>query len=259
MNDFPKISCLTVTLDRLVQLKMAIRCFCDQTYPNKELVIVTDGTNWFKRAINDYLKYLNRTDIRFVPIKSNGYNLGQLRNISIMEATGDIICQWDDDDLYHPNRLQIQYMQMLADNADASFFTDQLQYWWEDRILNWVDWTKDTQTGPWQLIPGSMMMYKNLNYTYPEKGIYARTGEDSALLDALYPHLEVSRLSNSGYLYVYTYHGRNTFSREHHGRISKLYGRDLRLLEEFNHQFWRHLDYYPIAKPIRYNILSPVQ
>ncbi|WP_262885618.1 glycosyltransferase family 2 protein [Flagellimonas ochracea] len=238
---------------------MAIKCYMDQTYPNKELVIVTDGTDWFKRAVADYIKHLERDDIRLISLEQKDYKLGQLRNISISEAQGDIICQWDDDDLYHPKRLQVQFEQMAADKADASFFTDQLQYWWEDRVLNWVDWTKDSHMGPWQLIPGTVMMYKNTDFSYPEDGIYARIGEDSALLDSMVQHLKISRLSKYGYLYMYTYHGRNTFSREHHGRISKLYGRNLGLLEQFDDSIWKHLTYYPIARPVRFNILSHIQ
>ncbi len=63
-NALPKISCLTVTYGRLALLKQSIRSFCDQTYPNKELWIVTDGEARYQRAIEDHVRCLGRDDIK---------------------------------------------------------------------------------------------------------------------------------------------------------------------------------------------------
>ena len=45
------ISCLMVTFDRLALAKLAIRSYAQQTYPNRELVIVTDGEETFRSAL----------------------------------------------------------------------------------------------------------------------------------------------------------------------------------------------------------------
>ena len=64
------------------------------------------------------------------------------------------------------------------------------------------------------------MMRRDSRFRYPEKGPYARQGEDSVLLEALFRSTSLTPLTGAGYLYLYQYHGRNTFSREHHYRLS---------------------------------------
>ena len=103
------ISCLTITLNRLVLLKEAVRCYCRQTYPNRELIIVTDGTPQYRQAIDDYIGWLGRADIYPVYMAESGQPLGVLRNIALDVAKGTIVCQWDDDDLNHPERLERQF------------------------------------------------------------------------------------------------------------------------------------------------------
>jgi hypothetical protein len=48
------ISCLMVTLDRLALARLAIRSYAEQTYPGRELVIVTNGTESYRSALADY-------------------------------------------------------------------------------------------------------------------------------------------------------------------------------------------------------------
>jgi hypothetical protein len=49
----------------------------------------------------------------------------------------------------------------------------------------------------------------------------ARQGEDSVFLEAVNAAMPIAPLSGKGYLYLYQYHGRNVFSREHHYRLSR--------------------------------------
>ncbi|HTI60214.1 glycosyltransferase family A protein [Mucilaginibacter sp.] len=220
-DDLPKISCLTVTANRLILLKQAVACFMAQTYPNKELVVVTDGTAYYKRCLADYVHSLRRSDIKFVFLDEADHPLGKLRNISIENASGDVICQWDDDDLYHSDRLQIQYDHMKKENAGACFLGDQLHYFAQRGEIFWVDWiASNTIHERDQLFPGSMMAYKDDRFRYPEDGHYARTGEDTDYLYQLYQHIKVTRLRHRGYIYVYRYHGQNAFNLAHHDLIA---------------------------------------
>ena len=181
----PKLSCLTVTVGRLTLLKRAVRCYCDQTYRNRELVIVTDADGRRRQAIEEYLSSLERPDIRFIPVEGVR-SLGALRNIALESAGGEIVCQWDDDDLYHPQRLEKQAAPLIAQGEGACLLTDQLHFFEAERALFWVDWTAGGRVQAiWQLIPGSLMMYKQ-RFRYPETGSEAKRGEDSALLEALY-------------------------------------------------------------------------
>jgi len=244
-----KLSCLTVTtIGRLSRLKRAIRCYCDQTYPNREMVIVTDAGARHREAIEEHLHLLDRSDIRFVPVDGGGRSLGELRNIALQTAEGEIVCQWDDDDLYHPLRLEKQAAPLIARGEGACLLTDQLHFFEADRALFWVDWTAGGRVqGIWQLIPGSLMMYRQ-EFRYPENGPEAKRGEDSALLKALYPNIPIIRLGGLGHLYVYTYHGLNTYPFEHHNdQLSRTAPRDF--LVERKPDLLRAIDYYPLPRP----------
>lgn len=219
-TDLPKISCLTVTADRLVLLKEAVRCFRDQTYPNKELVIVTDGRERTRDAIHRYLRALGDPAIRMIALDGERRTLGALRNIAVEAASGDVICQWDDDDLYHPDRLRVQLDFMVRGEGRACLMTDYLQFFREEREMFWVDWTNRTDNPRHHLLPGTLLMFKDPRFRYPEAGADAERGEDDALIDQMYPVIRIVALSGAGHLYVYTYHGRNTFSRDHHVRLA---------------------------------------
>ena len=214
--ELPKISCLMVTHDRLSLARRAIRCFADQTWPERELVIVTDGDLRYRRALTCYVEHLGLKTVRFVHPGSDRLALGQLRNVALDAAHGDVICQWDDDDCYHPERLAVQFAHMRESNARACFLTDHLHLLEKDRALVWVDWTVGGKSGEGQLLPGTVMAFKDRRFRYPESGPYVSRGEDSVFLHELYRSVPVAPLSGMGHLYLYSYHGRNTFSKEHH-------------------------------------------
>jgi glycosyltransferase involved in cell wall biosynthesis len=245
----PTISCLTVTLDRLVLLKEAIRCFCDQTYPRKELVIVTNGTERYKQAIDRYIQSLNRSDIRCIALAEQDYTLGKLRNIAVAAASGAIVCQWDDDDLYHPERLRIQYEYMEHHHARACLMTDYLHFFHAVREMFWVNWTNRTADKRHHLLPGTLLMYKDERFRYPESGPSAIRGEDDALIDQIYSYVDVADLSSFGYLYIYTYHGKNTFSKDHHARLAIQSSSGLEFIRERRHALVQALDYYRLPMP----------
>ncbi len=245
----PTVSCLMVTLDRLTLAKRSIRSFAAQNYPERELVIVTDGTETFRQSLERYIAALGLERVRFVCPGNERLTLGKLRNISMDAAKGDIICQWDDDDYSHPERLTVQVGHMLRQSAGACFLTDHLHFIDEHRILCWVDWTLDgTFQGTAQLAPGTLLMLRDSRFRYPEDGPFARQGEDSILLESLYSSLNVAHLSGMGHLYLYQYHGANTFSREHHYRLNscRTSNAQLQQNEAKLREATRH---YPIPKP----------
>jgi len=245
----PKISCLTVTLNRLVLLKEAIQCYCRQTYQNRELIIVTDGTPRYQQAINDYLRWLGRDDIRLVPVEKQ--SLGALRNISLDAATGEIVCQWDDDDLNHPQRLERQFEHLTAAKAHACCFTDQLQFFFAERSLYWSDWRNCDAQGVEQLIPGTMMTHRDARFRYPETTQLASAGEDSVLLQQIAKNGSVAPFQDAGFLNIYSYHGKNVFSEIHHRRITFLAGRSLDSLRNRESVLRGALRQYRLPEPYR--------
>jgi glycosyltransferase involved in cell wall biosynthesis len=249
-NTLPSISCLMVTHDRLALAKRAIRCFERQTYSNRELVIVTDGHARYRAALERFVAELGLENVRMVRVDVQGRekSLGELRNVSLAAADGDLVCQWDDDDCYHPDRIRLQVEHMLADHGRACFLTDHLHYLEDDAALVWIDWTLGGKSGRDQLLPGTMVMYRDPRFRYPESGPYARRGEDSMLLSDLYDNVPVVAARSMGHLYLYTYHGRNTFDRQHHYEMSA-FSFSVADLEEKRDVIRAAMRHYPVAKP----------
>ena len=252
-NGRPLISCLTVTLDRLILLKEAIRCYCTQTYPNRELIIVTDGSARYRAAINKYLNWLGRDDIRLICVDGEGLALGALRNISLAAASGSIVCQWDDDDLNHPLRLELQFEHLTAVGAGACCFTDQLQFFYSQRMLFWSDWRNGNERGIEQLIPGTLMAHHDERFRYPETTELARAGEDSVLLEQIAASETIAPFEDSGYLNVYSYHGNNVFDEVHHRRIAVLGSRSVEFLTSQEPNLRKALNQYRLPAPYRFS------
>ena len=250
-NTRPMISCLTVTLNRLVLLKEAIHYYCEQTYPNRELIIVTDGSPRYRQAVDDYLRWLGRSDIRLVYVTETGKTLGALRNISLDAARGDIVCQWDDDDLNHPQRLERQYEQMNAAGADACCFTDQLQFFFQGRSLYWSDWRTAAGNGINHLIPGTLMVHRDTRFRYPETDEFAAAGEDTVLLEQIAMERTVTPFQDAGFLNVYSCHGKNVFPELHHRRIAAQSGRSFEFLRRQESVLRDALRHYRLPEPYR--------
>jgi glycosyltransferase involved in cell wall biosynthesis len=249
LPELPVISCLMITRDRLALAKRAISCFADQTYPNRELVIVSEGDAWYRNALERHVAAVGIERVRFVYAPTDT-PLGALRNMSIDAAAGEILCQWDDDDCSLPDRLMVQAEQLFRDGARACFLTDHLQFLEHDRVLLWIDWTLDgTVTGERQLFPGTVMMFKDARFRYPEEGPYCRRGEDSVLIHNLYRNVPVTKLSGMGHLYLYQFHGRNTFSKEHHYQITACTASN-DVLHTHADKIRHAAKYYAIPKPI---------
>jgi glycosyltransferase involved in cell wall biosynthesis len=96
----------------------AIMCFLNQTYKNKELVIVSDGCLEAKRIYENVFNtepeikffYIDRGNSRLMYTKDEDntmYYRGQARQKGLEMATGDIITYMDSDDIILPSHLSI--------------------------------------------------------------------------------------------------------------------------------------------------------
>jgi len=66
----PKISCVTVTTGRVDHVKNSTRCYLSQTYPNLELVILSQGDDEANASLSAYVDSLGRDDIMFLTAPS---------------------------------------------------------------------------------------------------------------------------------------------------------------------------------------------
>jgi glycosyltransferase involved in cell wall biosynthesis len=244
------ISCQMVTLDRLALAKLAIRSYAEQSYPDRELVIVSDGEESYRSALARYVEELGIAGVRVIYPGAVGLTLGALRNISVEAARGEIICQWDDDDYSHPERLAVQAQYLIDQPAGASFLTDHLQYIEPEGFLSWIDWSMDGQNeGVLQLAPGTVMMHRDARFRYPESGPDARRGEDWVFMESVYAAVAVAALKGAGHLYLYRYHGSNTHSREHHMNVWADRARSNAQLLQDAGKLQEAIRHYPIARP----------
>lgn len=99
MSNLPLVSCLCTTYGRPVLLGEAIKCFADQDYHNKELIVLNDqvGVELVMENYPDNVFIINH------PTRFN--SLGEKRNFLKKLGKGEFFCIWDDDDLYAPYRI----------------------------------------------------------------------------------------------------------------------------------------------------------
>jgi glycosyltransferase involved in cell wall biosynthesis len=209
---------VTVTRGRAKLAVQSIRCYERQTYPNKNMVLLSQGSEEENAQIRYHLQLLGRDDILFVTAPSD-LSLGAMRNTSVELATGEVICQWDDDDLYHPERLATQYNVLRCNSGRiASVYTEFLKYFEEDRQLYWCDWSGEPLLSH-KYLSGTVMFYKKcfgwFEKFYPQTGPQSKVEEDLNVLEKLLASGEMGVVRN-GFQYIYVYHGKNTYDMSHH-------------------------------------------
>ncbi len=117
----PLVSCIMPTADRRGFIPGAIRCFLEQSYDNRELVVVDDGDNRVKDLIPG--------DPRIRYFEAAGRApLGKKRNFCCRMARGEIICHWDDDDWSAPGRIADQVARLRQTNAPVTGYS-RLLFW----------------------------------------------------------------------------------------------------------------------------------
>lgn len=215
------VSCLMVTLPvshRLPYLRRSVTDYCRQTHPRRELVIVLDeeGDAQTRADIIAHVAALGRDDIRIVDLPGR-HTLGALRNRSVEHARGDLVCQWDDDDRYHPERLARQLGAMARERVAALCLEEAFHYCVATRTLHLLNFRMTEQ----QAFPGSLMMRRDLAPRYPESGAASTRGEDSVGLAELRAAGHLRVIAGLPYLYVYVAHGANTWDDGHQRMLTE--------------------------------------
>lgn len=103
----PKVSIIMATYNRAQYIMESIKSIQDQTFEDWECIIVDDGGTDNTEVI---LKLLLDKDKRFKYLKrTSNYQKGLpgSRNYGLDEAKGDFIIFFDDDDIVHPQNLEI--------------------------------------------------------------------------------------------------------------------------------------------------------
>ena len=116
-----RITVITPTYNRHQYLKNAIESVLAQTFTDFELIAVDDNPadSEGRRLTEEVMKTISDPRVKYV---QNEKNLGGAasRNVAIEMAKGEYIAFLDDDDMYLPDRLRVQYEAMKEHGWEVS-------------------------------------------------------------------------------------------------------------------------------------------
>lgn len=203
-----KVSALLVGQNR-PQIWESIDCFARQTHPNRELVIIIDDpAPEFRSRLDARAEELGNAQVHLVDA---GLALGALRNESVSRADGEYLVQWDDDDLFGPERIAWQLGKMIESGSEVSYLREYIHYFIEDDLRIPCLWHNG--------FPGSVMFHRSVEVRYQPE---LKMKEDNFFKVRVRElGIPVTVLDNDPSLFTYRFHGANTFSRDHHDAVSR--------------------------------------
>jgi glycosyltransferase involved in cell wall biosynthesis len=209
------ISCLMVTTAaprRLPYAEAAMTALRRQTHRRHELILVLpSGMEDARRRLVGHAAAIGLQDVRVLDAAPE-LSLGAGRNLGFANAAGEVICQWDDDDFYHPDRLKRQLALLIEGGHAAVYLRDVMQYFPVSQQLFWTNWQATEDGGH----AGTLMVRRATPVRYPEDGANSRLGEDSQVARWLRARGMAGYLASQAHLFVYVSHGFNAWDDGHH-------------------------------------------
>jgi glycosyltransferase involved in cell wall biosynthesis len=194
----PKVSCLLVTTGTRAVLACAMACYAAQTWPNRELVVVTDADG--QAGVARAIAASGAEDVR-VHVVGREMTLGDCRNVATARAAGQIVMQWDDDDLSDPLRISAAVALLRGSDAAAAFL---------ERVVVWQPARRRAAISQRRLWEGSIAVWRDHAPVYPS---LAR-GEDTPAVEQLSTTRAIATYEGA-LLYVYIIHSQNTWDAAH--------------------------------------------
>jgi glycosyltransferase involved in cell wall biosynthesis len=202
-NEVPLVSCIMPTYDRRRFVPQAIKYFLQQDYPNRELIVVDDGTE----PAGDLIP--QDPSIRYTRLPKK-QSIGAKRNLACETARGDIILCWDDDDWYAPHRISYQVTPLLHGKADVTGLDQSLllslptrQFWAYTSQLHARLFVQG-------IVGGTLAFWKRL-WSQGVRFPNASLAEDATFLQILMRRgARLERLANAG-MFVYVRHANNSW------------------------------------------------
>jgi glycosyltransferase involved in cell wall biosynthesis len=201
----PLVSCIMPTANRRLFVPQAIHNFLKQDYPDRELIVIDDGTD----TVADLIP--SASSIRYMRLERK-HSVGAKRNVACQEARGEIIVHWDDDDWMAHWRLSYQVASLLKQGADICGL-DKVLYYDTGSGQAW-QFTYPKGGRPW--VAGNTLCYTKAFWRmnpFPDMNV----GEDSHFLWTDRPK-SVATLPNATF-YVALIHPGNTSPKRPAGRL----------------------------------------
>lgn len=207
MGRLTKISCLCVTRRRVKLLQRSIECFRRQTYNDRELLIVYESDDDETRLFRHAQTGSSEPVIRWIEIPATPkLTLGELRNISVAQARGRYVCQWDDDDWYADQRLSEQFLALQKSGKPAIVLSRWIM---SDGQSYWM-----SPTHTWE---GSLLSRKSVMRPYAKLAVR----EDTPMIQEM-QRSGLLAMMDAPFLYVYQCHGNNTWDSSHFAGLRAL-------------------------------------
>jgi len=192
------VSCLMITSGQRASIRSALECYRRQLYQSCELVIVTYRDRAL--AMEALVSELGIDNASVHPV-ARDLTLGEMRNVSVGRSRGDILIQWDDDDLYDPARISVAGT-LLTQTAAAAVLLSRVLFWWPARRMAAISVARlwEPTVAYWR---DHAPIYPSLNREEDTRSVAYVASTRPVVGCDLPLH------------YVYVVHGRNTCEVEH--------------------------------------------
>jgi glycosyltransferase involved in cell wall biosynthesis len=120
----PLVSCICPTYNRLEFLPRMLRCFQQQDWPNRELIVLDDGDDGTERLFEDNTDPMIRYHHE-IPKQCNAIKRNRLCEL----AQGEYILHWDSDDWHSPARIRRQISPLIGDSNFKTSGTSRIYYY----------------------------------------------------------------------------------------------------------------------------------
>tara|TARA_B100001109_G_C18856377_1_gene471881 strand:+ start:992 stop:1714 length:723 start_codon:yes stop_codon:yes gene_type:complete len=120
MNNSFKVSVIIPSYNRFNYLLRAIDSVISQNYKDLEIIVINDGSedeNYYKHKFDDIVKIVHLEENQK---KLHGFGPGGIRNFGVNKAQGRYLAFLDDDDIWLPNKLEIQIKEMQNEKLALS-------------------------------------------------------------------------------------------------------------------------------------------
>ena len=201
--------------------KEAYLDFLAQTWPHRRLVMVVqydesqvqtkESADEVWRINQEWVSWLREQPEVFrcaVVITTAPKSLGELRNLALKdEVRSGFVCQWDDDDRFHPRRIEVQVAPLLqVPEAAGTVLRSQIYYHRDTHEAHWIDWRIAPTSSSGAMIPGTLLWRYQPTLRYPDM----KRGEDSAFLRDVAGLGSIELPETGPWLYLRSWHNQNT-------------------------------------------------
>lgn len=202
-NYLPLVSCIMPTYNRCRFVAQAITYFQQQSYPQRELIVVDDGDEPVMDLLPDDLR------IQYIRLNTK-QSIGAKRNLACEAATGEIIVGWDDDDWYGAHRITHQVEPLITDTADATGLGNSLLLTLSDKQFWCCTPSLHEEMFYQGIIGGTLVFWKQFwqqGVRFPDSSL----AEDAVFQKCLLEQgAYLKKLSNPG-VFVYIRHNTNSW------------------------------------------------